>query len=100
MLPMSFVFSISMNSTPAGIKTLNDVGVVVVVRFILIYLEKTRDRRTETYSTITEEYRLFVTNDDPRIEQKCCSVFHLRREPITRECPTSFLEDTSGVVSK
>ncbi|GFX38161.1 hypothetical protein TNCV_3837601 [Trichonephila clavipes] len=31
----------------------------------------------------TEEYRLLITNDDPRIERKRCAAFHLIRESIS-----------------
>ncbi|GFY31825.1 hypothetical protein TNCV_4201341 [Trichonephila clavipes] len=50
--------------------------------------------RIETRNTNAEEYRLFfITNDDPRIEQK--GAFHARRESISGESPTCFPEDTS-----
>ncbi|GFX85550.1 hypothetical protein TNCV_3717211 [Trichonephila clavipes] len=50
-------------------------------------------RRTETYNTNTEEYELFITNDDPGIEQKWCADFHSRRESISGESSTSFPKD-------
>ncbi|GFV28072.1 uncharacterized protein TNCV_187481 [Trichonephila clavipes] len=52
-------------------------------------------RSSETYSTNTEECRFFIKNDDPSIEQKECAAFHSRRESISGESTTSFLEDTS-----
>ncbi|GFU97680.1 hypothetical protein TNCV_4455661 [Trichonephila clavipes] len=54
-----------------------------------------RDRLTETYSTSTEEHKIFYdTNDDPSIEQKGCAAFHSRRESISGVSSTSFPEDT------
>ncbi|GFS76502.1 hypothetical protein TNCV_1621231 [Trichonephila clavipes] len=37
----------------------------------------------------------FITNDDHSIEEKGCAAFHSRRESISGESLTSFLEDTS-----
>ncbi|GFX65489.1 hypothetical protein TNCV_4735371 [Trichonephila clavipes] len=54
---------------------------------------------TETDNTITEEYR-FITSDDPSIEQKRCTAFHLRRESISGGSPTSFPGDTSMPYSR
>ncbi|GFX44339.1 hypothetical protein TNCV_1097791 [Trichonephila clavipes] len=69
-------------------------NVVVVVHFILGYIRKTREKK---HNKITEEYRVFITNDDDdlSIENKDCAAFHLRRESISGESPTSFPEDTS-----
>ncbi|GFW67059.1 hypothetical protein TNCV_4030781 [Trichonephila clavipes] len=46
------------------------------------------------YNTITEEYRLVITNNDSSIEQKRYAAFQSRREPISGESPTSFPEGT------
>ncbi|GFU36283.1 hypothetical protein TNCV_559221 [Trichonephila clavipes] len=52
-------------------------------------------KNRETYNTNTEEYRIFITIDDPSTEQKEYSDFHSKRESNSGESPTSVPEDTS-----
>ncbi|GFV82116.1 hypothetical protein TNCV_2790141 [Trichonephila clavipes] len=66
--------------------------VVVDVCFILGCIRKMRGR--EHTKINTEEYRL-ITNDDTHLEQKGCTAFHFRQEPISGESSTTFPEDTS-----